>query len=144
MTDLLFKTKHSQTCVLALVAVGMLAAAGCTPSTSGPETYPVSGAVTFASEPVDQGKILFRHLGGDGRGYSAEIVDGGYEAEVEAGPMLVEITASRVVPGKFTEVNPGEKDPVYEMYIPKQYNKESTLKIEVAPEKSEHSFELKP
>lgn len=140
---MLFRTERLVPRSLAVACIIASAVTGCSSAPSGPKTYPVSGTVTFAGLPVEQGKILFRHLAGDERGYSAEIVAGAYEAEVEAGPMRVEITASRVVPGKFTEVNPGEKDPVYEMYIPKQYNAKSVLEIEVAPEKNEHSFELK-
>lgn len=124
------------------VALGVIV--GCSAGSSGPRTYPVKGTVTFDGTPVEQGTILFRRLDGDGRGYSGEISNGGYELQAEAGTMRVEITASRAIPGKFTEVNPGEKDPVYEMYVPKVYNAESTLEVDVTTGSNTHAFDLKP
>ena len=70
--------------------------------------------------------LLFRNLEGDGRAYSAPIADGRYSVEVETGKMRVEITASRIVPGKFSYAK-GEKDPVGEKYIPARYNSRSEL-----------------
>jgi hypothetical protein len=42
----------------------------------------------------------------------------------------VEITASRLVPGKFDNSN-GTPEPMGEMYIPKKYNSQTTLEAEV-------------
>lgn len=126
----------------ACVVLGVIT--GCSAGSTGPRTYPVKGTVTFDGAPVEQGTILFRRLEGDGRGYSGEITNGGYELQAEAGKMRVEITASRAIPGKFTEVNPGEKDPVFEMYVPKVYNAESTLEVDVTAGSNTHAFDLKP
>ncbi len=117
---------------------------GCSAKSSGPQMYPVEGQVTFDGAPVTRGTILFRRLGGDERGYSGEITDGSYRVMAEAGPMRVVITASRQVPGKFSEVNPGEKDPVYEMYIPAAYNTKSTLEVELSAGANAQSFDLVP
>lgn len=125
-------------------ATALTSLTGCSSSSSGPKTYPVSGKVTFAGEPVERGTILFRALAGDGRGYSGEIAAGAYEVPVEAGEMRVEITASRAVPGKFTEANPGEREPVYEMFVPKKYNADSTLRATVAPGARSFAFDLVP
>jgi hypothetical protein len=127
-----------------VVLVGVTSLIGCSSSSTGPKTYPVSGRVTFAGAPVERGTILFRALSGDGRGYSGEISAGGYEVAVEAGEMRVEITASRAVPGKFSEANPGEREPVYEMYVPAKFNTDSTLRATVAPGARSFTFDLVP
>lgn len=130
--------------MLVMVLAGVTSLTGCSSSSTGPKTYPVSGKVTFAGAPVERGTILFRALAGDGRGYSGEIVAGAYEVPVEAGEMRVEITASRAVPGKFSEANPGEREPVYEMYVPATYNTDSTLRATVASGARTFTFDLVP
>lgn len=113
---------------------------GCGPS--GLDTQPVSGKVTFDGQPIAEGRILFRGMGSDPRAFSAEIKNGQYQMEALAGKMRVEITASRPVPGKFDESNPGEKVPVGEMYIPARYNSQSELTAEVTSGQNELNFDL--
>lgn len=98
----------------------------------GPETHRVTGQVTFDGQPVEDGRITFRKTGGDGKSFSTEIKGGGYDLETEPGPMAVEITASRLIPGKFDNSN-GTPEPVGEMYVPKKYNAATTLAAEVTP-----------
>lgn len=124
--------------LFALLATSMIL--GCGPS--GLDTQPVSGKVTFDGQPVQEGRILFRGTGSDPRAFSAEIKNGEYQLEAFAGKMRVEVTASRPVPGKFDESNPGEKVPVGEMYIPAKYNSQSELTAEVAAGKNEFNFDL--
>ncbi|NLF71159.1 MAG: hypothetical protein GX575_19180 [Candidatus Anammoximicrobium sp.] len=98
--------------------------------------------MTFDGQPIAEGRILFRGTGSDPRAFSAEIKNGQYQMEALAGKMRVEITASRPVPGKFDESNPGEKVPVGEMYIPARYNSQSELTAEVTAGKNELNFDL--
>lgn len=86
----------------------------------------VSGTVVMDGAPVDNGQILFRRTDGEQKGYEGVIKDGAYKLQCEQGPVKVEITAFRVVPGQFTTVN-GPKEPVREMYIPEKYNTKTTL-----------------
>jgi hypothetical protein len=125
---------------LAAIAGLVLAAAGCSES-DGPALHRVSGDVSYAGKPVEEGRILFRNTGSDGRAYSAQIIDGRYDGWCEAGTMKVEITASRIVPGKFSTVN-GGKEPVGEMYIPAKYNVKSTLHVQVEEDSNEIPFDL--
>lgn len=104
-------------------------------------TVPVTGKVTLDGEPITEGDILFRATDGS-PSHAGKIQDGIYSAEVSPGEKQVEITAYRDVPGKFREDNPGERTPVREMYIPQQYNRASTLKIEVTPGSQTENFEL--
>ena len=91
----------------------------------------VSGNVTFDGEPVAEGRIQFRAVDGDQRAFGGEISNGKYTVETLPGKMTVEITASRIVPGKFDESNPDEKVPMGEMYIPARYNSQTELTAEV-------------
>jgi hypothetical protein len=126
------------TTLVALLATTMIVGCGST----GLDTHPVSGKVTFDGQPVPEGRILFRAVGGDPRAFSAEIKDGLYQLEAFSGKMTVEITASRPVPGKFDESNPGEKVPVGEMYIPARYNSRTELTADVATGKNQFDFSL--
>ncbi|HPM83083.1 MAG TPA: hypothetical protein PLF81_20405 [Candidatus Anammoximicrobium sp.] len=126
------------TTFFALLAAGMIFGCG----SSGLDTNPVSGKVTFDGQPIQEGRITFRGMGSDPRAFSAEIKNGQYQMEAVAGKMKVEIIASRPVPGKFDESNPGEKVPVGEMYIPAKYNSQSELTAEVTSGSNELNFDL--
>lgn len=120
------RTRCMTTLLTLLAAMTIL---GCGPS--GLDVLPVSGKVTFDGEPIVEGRIQFRLVDGDQRAFSGQITNGQYELETLPGKMTVEVTASRMVPGKFDESNPGEKVPVGEMYIPARYNSETELTAEV-------------
>ncbi len=120
------------------VAVLGLAVSGC----GGSGLHEVSGTVQFNGTPVKEGRILFRNLGGDKRAYSAGIANGNYAVELPEGKLRVEITASRIIPGKFDTAN-GVKEPVGEMYIPVRYNAKSQLTVVVDGANRSHSFDLK-
>jgi hypothetical protein len=112
---------------------------GCGPSDG---LVQVGGTVTFDGAPIPEGTIQFRSLDGDQKAYAASILDGKYEARIAPGPASVEVRASRVIEGKFVESNPGELDPVGEMYIPEKYNSRTELKITVQSNKTDENFDL--
>lgn len=105
-------------------------------------THTVSGSVSYDGKPVDEGRIQFRNMSGDGRAYSGEIKGGQYSVKCEAGSMKVEIIASRVIPGKTVVAEGGEKVPAREMYIPTKYNSQSTLTAEVKSGSQTIPFDL--
>lgn len=116
---------------------------GCGGGPKGPKLYSVSGEVKFDDKPVETGRILFRLKDGDQRGFAADVKDGKYSLKTEKGRMSVEITASRLIPGKFSNVN-GKPEPVGEMYLPQKYNSKTTLEANVEEGKSNHfPFDLK-
>lgn len=118
------------------------AGSGCGSKQNGPQLYLVRGNVTLDGAPIESGRILFRKADGDKRPFAADITNGRYELKTEAGRMAVEITASRLIPGKFDKSN-GTPEPVGEMYIPAQYNKKTTLAAEITPSgENEFPFQL--
>lgn len=126
--------------LFALLATSMTL--GCSDS-GGLDTQPVTGNVTFDGQPIPEGRIQFRKTEGDQRAFSAEIKDGQYQMEALPGKVQVEVTASRPVPGKFDESNPGEKVPIGEMYIPARYNSQTELTAEVTSGANQLDFDLK-
>ena len=118
---------------LMMGVIASLVFTGCGGDTGGPVLHTVSGTVSFDGEPVQDGRILFRSKDADGKAYSAPITNGEYEVQAVAGSMTVEITASRIVPGKFGEAaSPDEPaPPLSEMYIPEQFNSKTTLTAEI-------------
>ena len=120
---------RSQVCNVVVAALLCVGVSGCSSSSDGLE--PVEGTVTFDGEPIKEGRIQFRGTT-DSRAFSAPIVDGKYSTELPEGASSVEITASRPVPGKFDESNPGERVPVGEMYIPAKYNSQTELTADIA------------
>ncbi|SFJ46850.1 hypothetical protein [Planctomicrobium piriforme] len=130
--------------VLIVLSAGILVLclSGCGGAPEGPLMVKVTGPVLIDGQPVPEGDIIFRRPE-DQKGFGGRIKDGAYEIKVEPGKMAVEITASRVVPGKFDRSNP-EPEPLREMYIPKQYNAKTTLVADVQPsDNPTFAFELK-
>jgi hypothetical protein len=113
----------------AVVLIACLGAAvtGCS-GPKGPPTFEVSGDVTFAGNPVEQGSIVFDPVSGTGGSAIAGIANGRFTARVPAGEMILRVSAVRTT---------GEKDqygePVSESYIPSRYNQESTLRQTIEP-----------
>lgn len=133
---------HNHYATILLAVLVMAGGTGCG-SSGGLKEYPVTGAVKFDGQPVESGQILFRAAQG-GRGYSGAIANGVYQLKAEAGKMSVQITASRIIPGKFDETsNPGMKTPIGEMYIPARYNTKTELTAEVKAGTNSIDFDLK-
>lgn len=126
-------------CSVAVLLATASLVAGCG---GGSDVQPVTGTVTFDGQPIESGRIMFRETGGQQRAFSAEITNGKYATETSTGAMRVEVIASRLVPGKFDESNPGEKVPMGEMYIPEKYNSRSQLTAEIQPGENTVNFDL--
>ncbi len=120
---------HALRCLLATASLSALLATGC--GGDGPEVVPVSGNVTWNGDPMPSGTIVFRPADGVARSEAGQIEEGYYSLDVPPGAKTVEITARRVVEGKFDTSNPGEKVPLTEQYVPKEYNAETTLEADV-------------
>ena len=135
-------------------AMAILIVSGCSAKT-GPERATVSGTVTFDGEPLETGLIAFIPDGAtQGPTAGAAIQKGKYATPAGTGPVLgphrVEITAhrtGRVIEGAGLGGGVGPSGGVVseksEMYVPAQYNKNSTLTIDVKSGKNLQDFPLK-
>lgn len=121
-----------------LLAVAM-AVLGCS---NEPKLLEVTGAVTYAGQPVKSGSIRFESTA-TGK-YSTEgfIADGRYKVKIKPGNFRVEVSSPRpkVAPGGKTPPGPGE-DEVVET-IPAKYNTNSELKVEIGVGQLSHDFTL--
>ena len=132
---------------LAAVAALGLGLTGC--GDKGPNRQAITGIVKFKGEPVKYGNIQFFPASGSGLEGGAEIKDGAYmilgEVGLPPGSYTVRISApDRVIVGG----PPGSDDPGPrpKEIIPKKYNDETTLKVEVVakPGGNVIDFDLKP
>lgn len=127
-------------CLFQLLTLSLaLLVVGCGPRDG---MVDVGGNVTFDGSPIPDGRILFRMTEGDQQAFSASIEQGKYLLRMPNGAARVEVTASRLIPGKFVEANPGEPEQVGEMYIPEKYNSRSELKATVSGPIENLNFDL--
>jgi len=122
---LLFDLARIARCAALLVAIAPL---GC--GRSGPETYPVSGTVTFDGQPVPDGHILFVPAEGKGLPDPGKIEDGKFSFRAKPGRKRVEIEASRETGPIDKSMGLAPRQP----YIPACYNTKTTLTAEVTPD----------
>ncbi len=78
-----------------LLLACLLGLTGC--GASGPETYSVSGRVTFNAEPLPEGRIIFSPSDGSVAPDAGKIVEGRFEFQAKPGKKRVEIHADREV-----------------------------------------------
>lgn len=112
--------------VLVAVLLGLfLTVTGC-----GPGEATVSGTVTLDGKPLEEGHIAFRPSPAlaTSQAMGGSIKDGKYQVKARPGKNLVEITATRVVPGKKDSFG----NPLRESIIPKKYNVQSDLTTEIS------------
>lgn len=123
--------------VIVTVLLGLLLAmVGCAPGES-----TVSGTVTLDGKPLEEGNIAFRPLPAlaVSEAMGGSIKDGKYQVKARPGQNRVEITATRIVPGK--KDNFGTL--LRESILPEKYNAKSELTKEIsAGRANELNFEL--
>lgn len=118
-----------------LVVLGVVLLQGCGGSNT-ITTYPVTGSVTFAGKPIEDGSIVFDPADGKGTSAMGGIVNGQFTAEVPAGEKIIRISAVRT-----TEEKDQYGEPVTESYVPDKYNIDSALKKTVKPD-GENKFDF--
>jgi hypothetical protein len=131
-----------ETVIAALLALGL---SGC----GGPNFVRVVGVVTFDDQPVTEGLIEFIPVD-DTRGPSTGgmIANGRYDVPALGGPQAggtYQVVITATCPLDKTAPNPISADGIpvqlMEMYIPDQYNTQSTLKVTI-PRVSPASFDF--
>lgn len=96
----------------------------------------LEGTVTFDDRPLESGYIQFHPLEGTaGPAAGSEVVQGRFMVPRFQGPFpgqfRIEITASRKTERRVKSDNPAADPIVYEQYIPRCYNQQSSLTAEV-------------
>ncbi|WP_437222898.1 hypothetical protein SH661x_002991 [Planctomicrobium sp. SH661] len=133
-------------CIIGLVGCG---------ASQGPERASVSGEIRLNGEPLENGSLILSPAEGVvGPTSGATINNGKFEIPRTAGPVLgmhrIEITAMKEVKGKSTSdapanepVGPMSPGAEYVQVIPAQYNKKSTLSLNVQPGANRFDIDLK-
>ena len=122
-----------------LVSLGLLLlllTAGCGGSDGDVERSEVSGSVTYAGKPIEDGQIRFvPEEGTVGPVSAAPIANGKYTIDAKGGVPVgahrVEIEAYQVDEKAGSEEIPGVEGPPRKQYIPAKYNQKTELKADV-------------
>jgi hypothetical protein len=118
-----------------LLGATVLLTAGC-----GQKLTEVSGTVTFDNSPVADGDIIFEDPDGKITPVAGKIVNGQYSVTVPPGSKKVRINASKPA----TKPDPVMGMMPIEPLIPKEYNTETKLTVDLKPGKQEGvNFDLK-
>jgi hypothetical protein len=142
----MFSTASKQSPLILLPSV-LLLAFGCGGGRQ--DRGAISGSVKLDGKPVERGSILFTPIeGARGSVAGGEIENGRYQLPSKIGPAIgrsrVEIRAMRktgkMVPKAFAR--PGEMVPEQIEAIPRRFNTESKLNVEIKPGDNTADFDV--
>ncbi|NLY00336.1 MAG: hypothetical protein GXY83_29925 [Rhodopirellula sp.] len=128
-----------------VAAVGACCVAGCG---DGGVPAAVSGSVSFAGTPVENGSIRFDAIGETVSDPAAAKIEGGkYQipttAGLQAGSYRVIVSATQVV-GKKTDPETGTEVDEVKQLIPEKYSQGEGLTAELSPGENTKDFDLQP
>jgi hypothetical protein len=132
------ENRHRRPLAEALLLIAS-AAGGCMSQPEPVDYIPrvaVSGNVTFAGNPLPAGKIQFQPIG-TGPTAVGEIQDGRFSIAESIGPSPGKhrvTISSRTTPKIAEGQEPGGAPKLEPEKIPKQYNTQSKLEVDIAPE----------
>jgi hypothetical protein len=111
--------------------MGIMLAAACV-GCGGDGRVAVEGTATWNGQPIEMGFVELFPTDGTGQVDGADIVGGKFSVRTHAGAKRVRVTGQR----KIGETPPTERipkaEPIYAQFIPKEFNDESQLKVEVS------------
>ncbi|MCA9005379.1 MAG: hypothetical protein KDA70_08890 [Planctomycetaceae bacterium] len=127
-----------------ILILNLLLFTGCQGGNAGPETFVVTGEVSFSGKPVEEGQIVFIPTSGNAQRQAATIKNGQYSSECTPGKKNVEITAYRFDESKQEPdpAEPGKTIPARVQYVPEQFNRKTTLTADVTSDGENH-FDFK-
>jgi hypothetical protein len=122
----------------ALVAAFAMMFAGCS---YGPPMGDVHGKVTVNGQPLTEGSIRFIPVDGETQSTGGIITNGEFQVEVPVAKQRVEIMA-HVIDKEKTPPNPTDDQIVMKALVPKRYNFESELTLDVVEGLNEPVYNL--
>jgi hypothetical protein len=130
---------------LSRLALVILASATLFACNRGPAIGKVSGEVTLDGSPLKEGNVLFTPIDGLSQTGGATIADGKFTADVPVAKMKVQISANEVI-GQEPAYAGDPKSPMIPKVrelIPKRYNDQSELTLDVKPGAQSVKYDLK-
>jgi hypothetical protein len=125
-----------------LVLAVLLAAAGC----GGSDQSTVKGQVTLDGAPVENGHITFYSTAADGAKAAAAIQNGEYAVPaghgLTPGSYKVEVSWLKPTGKKVPSADPGFTIDETREAIPRKYNADTTLTVDVGPGETVRNFPL--
>ena len=119
---------HSRSLVVLVGLVLVTAFIGC----GGDGRVAIEGTATWNGQPIESGFVELFPTDGNGQVDGADIVGGKFSLRTHVGAKRVRVTGQK----KIGETPPTERipkpEPIYAQYIPKQFNDESQLKVDVS------------
>jgi hypothetical protein len=120
-----------------IALLGMLV--GCSSNTSAE----VTGSITVDGQPAEKGSISFIPVDGKTTTEGGVIENGKYTAKSAIGAMKVQIRVPKVTGKKqLYDDKKAEFVPTYSETLPRKYNTDTELRLDVKPGKNEKDWEL--
>ncbi len=121
---------------LAVIAIAvLLSSSGCSGSSTRPDLVPVKGRITLDGQPLSKALVVFRSESGGRGSRSITASDGSYDLIYLRGLKGAQPGTNTVTITTATEGQPMER-------VPRKYNKESTLIVEVPGPDGTINFDL--
>lgn len=124
--------------LLGLVVMLSSAMVGC----GGDGRLAVNGTATWNGAPIETGFVEFFPTDGAGQVDGADIVNGKFSLRTNAGQKRVRVTGQK----KIGETPPTERipkaEPIYVQFIPREFNDDSQLKVDVSAADPQIEFAL--
>jgi hypothetical protein len=133
------KNKHCRTKVTTAIACSLICLMITQGCSSGGKVD-VTGQVTLDGKPLEDGTIDFVSANGPTAGGIIE--HGRYMVPMDEGERRVFIKGFKTIATKYFSGNSGRTYPVKEQIVPKKYNADSSLRIQIDSSHSTHDFAL--
>jgi hypothetical protein len=123
--------------------------AGCGRQYDGDHRYPLAGTVRVDGEPIEAGAISFIPMNHEKQRVSGgPISNGAYSVDeafgANGGQYRVEVRWYKKTGRMLKDADTGEMYEERKEGLPKRFNEESELTVEVSPENTSYDFDLKP
>ena len=134
----MLRIEPRETCARLWLAASFIITIGC----SADGMVNIAGDVTFDGVPVVQGTISFFPIDGQGASAEAVITAGSYSVSMPRGKKNIVIRGYKQVGERFPWGKDNPAAPILEEILPKQYNDDSNLTVDVESNRTDVNFVL--